>query len=231
MSNDKATLFKKMSNVMAQLDRIEKRGHNTFFNYDFVTSDDVLQAVRKAMAKEGLAFFVNMLCSEIVETGGMDKSGNPKKKHVTDFEFNIADGETGEVLTCIWKGEALDNEDKALSKCATSAEKYFLLKTFLIGTGDEPDPDESDDTGKKSAVKKPESHKPSADITKDLAHLSGIVDSEGKAYLMMTKEELSNRSIGIGKALTKNGLTTEKKAEYETKQAAIKEILEWLANH
>lgn len=230
MPNDKAALFKKMSNVMAHLDRIEKRGHNSFFNYDFVTSDDVLDAVRKAMVKEGLALYVNMTGTSTAETGGVDKAGKPKIKHIAYFEFNFADSETGEVLSCLWQGEALDNEDKALSKCATSAEKYFLLKTFLIGTGDEPDPDESDDTGQKSATKRPGNNKlaqppepPRSEISIETAE--NILNSKGVRYGDLDNETLSNMTIGIDKAMKNPKTPPEHLEELEYKLDGIKMIL------
>lgn len=65
------------------------------------------------------------------------------------------------------------------------------------------------------------------DITVDLAHLAGVCNSDGIAYIMLDREKLAGMSIGIGKALAKNGLTDEQKAEYQRKQSAIGEILEW----
>ena len=42
----------------------------------------------------------------------------------------------------MWTGESLDTQDKGITKAATSAEKYFLMKTFVISTGDaKDDPD------------------------------------------------------------------------------------------
>lgn len=233
-----AKLYSKMSKVMGHLDRIEKRGHNAFFNYDFVTSDDVLDAVRKAMVAENLAFFTNLLNVEMVDM--VDKAGKPKVKYVADFEFTIADCETGETLHCIWKGEAMDTEDKAISKCATSAEKYFLLKTFLIGTGDEPDPDSGDDTGKTANLTRPAKKQPQQKpqpkapdepmIPLELEHLAGIVTKDGTPYPLLSSEDLASHSIGIATALAKNGLTPDKRAEYEAKQAAIGEILAFRNN-
>lgn len=225
--SEKAKLFLKMTRVMGRLDRIEKRGKNQFFNYEFVTSDDVLDAVRKAMSAEGLALYVSMLGTSVVETGGLDKQGKPKVKHVTDFEFTFADSETGETLPCIWRGEALDNEDKALSKCATSAEKYFLLKTFLIGTGDEPDPDEGDENGQRAAVKKPAQKPAPAQEptlpTMSLESAQAVTTSEGVAYGTMDAARLSNMAKAIVKKLA-GDLTQEDRETYEFKLSAIRTI-------
>lgn len=65
------------------------------------------------------------------------------------------------------------------------------------------------------------------DITADLAHLSGVCNSEGVAYILFSEQVLRQLSDDLSKALAKNGLTDEQKAEYQRKQSAIGEILEW----
>jgi len=95
------------------------------------------------MSEVGLAFFVDI--KSVVQEN---------KKTITDFEFTFADGESGATRTCSWRAEAQDTQDKGISKSATSAVKYFLLKTFLISTGDEPDPDGSGDKKEPKKAKK-----------------------------------------------------------------------------
>lgn len=125
-------LARKMVGVMRAMQRIPKSGFNEHFKYAYATSEDVNDAVRSAMAGAGIAFYVDMV--SVVQEG---------KKTVVKFEFTFSDTETGEQKVCLWQGEALDTQDKGISKATTSAVKYFLLKTFLISTGDEPDPDAS----------------------------------------------------------------------------------------
>ena len=133
--NASASLYKKMSGVMGRLDRIPKRGINQHFKYAYVTDADVLEGVRKAMAEEGLAFFVN--------TVDIEQDGN---RTTGTYDVTFADGETGATLTVTWIGEALDAQDKGMSKALTGAIKYGLMKTFLISTGD-ADPDEGEPSG------------------------------------------------------------------------------------
>jgi len=133
--NGNASLYKKMSGVMGRLDRIPKRGINQHFKYAYVTDADVLEGVRKAMAEEGLAFFVN--------TVDIEQDGN---RTTGTYDVTFADGETGAALTVTWIGEALDAQDKGMSKALTGAIKYGLMKTFLISTGD-TDPDEGEPGG------------------------------------------------------------------------------------
>ena len=139
-------LYAKMSKVMGMVNRVPKSGYNDHFKYAYATSEDVADVVREAMAEVGLAFFVDI--KSVIQEN---------KKTITDFEFTFADGESGATRTCSWRAEAQDSQDKGISKSATSAVKYFLLKTFLISTGDEPDPDSGGEPkkAKKEAKKEP----------------------------------------------------------------------------
>jgi hypothetical protein len=53
------------------------------------------------------------------------------------LDVTLVDGESGDMMTTTWIGQGLDNSDKGYYKAYTGAIKYFLLKTFLISTGDE----------------------------------------------------------------------------------------------
>lgn len=128
-----AALFAKLARVMGKLERLQRSGHNDHFNYDFVTDGDVSDPVRAALASEKVAFFASMLRAE---TNG--------KKTVADFLYTFADGETGAIWSCRWTGEAMDSQDKGTAKAATSALKYFLLKNFVLSSGDQADDTDAD---------------------------------------------------------------------------------------
>lgn len=132
-----AALFAKLAKVMARLSRLPKEGRNTHFNYDFVTDGTIADAVRPALADEGVAFFASMV--------GVEKIEKITRAH---FVFTFADGETGATYSCPWIGEAIDTQDKGPAKAATSALKYFFLKTFVLSTGD-PDDDTDGDAASK----------------------------------------------------------------------------------
>ena len=56
------------------------------------------------------------------------------------------DGDTGEVMPiATFVGTGADTGDKGVFKAMTGAEKYLLLKAFLISTGDDPEGDEKVD--------------------------------------------------------------------------------------
>jgi hypothetical protein len=135
------TLAQKLAHVMGVVDRIPKRGRNEFHKYDYAAEADIVDAVRGELATVGVAF-VPQVDSLTREACG------EKGAYLTTIALTIRliDGESGETLTVRWLGCGVDNQDKGLYKALTGAVKYFLLKTFLIPTGD--DPEASDERGK-----------------------------------------------------------------------------------
>jgi len=175
-----ASLFAKLARVMGKLERLPKRGHNDHFGYDFVTIADVADAVRKALAEEGVAFFASM-----------DGLAQENHKTVADFTFTFADGQTGATWTCPWKGEAMDTQDKGIAKAATSAEKYFLLKTLILSTGDEEDAD-----GNAPLVL---SHR--ANLLGRMKALQVEADQLGLAYTELPDDATTDQIVEAGKDL------------------------------
>ena len=148
MSENKGTgLYAKMARVMSAIEPLAKDGVNSFFNYKFATDRAVYEAVREQLGNEGLAILTSMVdVTQMYDENG----GKQKWRTMAKFEFTIADGASGETHTCVWWAEAADQSDKGVNKCATAALKYWLLKTFLIPTGDDPDAD-APEKGAKSA--------------------------------------------------------------------------------
>lgn len=145
MADKKPTgLYAKMAAIMGQIDKVEKdaKMNAGALNYKYVTDVQVYHTVRKLMVEYGIALFASMIEAqqERIITGE-DKYGNPKDKYHTlaKFQFVLVDSETGDTMTCVWHGEADDSGDKGVNKSSTAALKYWLLKTFIIPTGDDPD--------------------------------------------------------------------------------------------
>ena len=127
-------LITKLAAIMAAIERIPKRGHNDFHHYDYATEADIVSAIRHELASRHV-----MLLPAI--TGTSREAVGEKGSVLTTLtmEFTFVDGETGETITRPWVGAGTDKEDKGAYKAMTGGEKYFLLKTFLIPTGDDPE--------------------------------------------------------------------------------------------
>jgi len=57
------------------------------------------------------------------------------------MQVTFVDTESGESFSCIFYGDGSDSNDKAIYKAITGAQKYALMKTFLVATGDDPEQD------------------------------------------------------------------------------------------
>lgn len=139
---NEAKLFGKMARVMGIINRVPKSGNNTFHKYKYATADDVADTIRDAMAEVNLALIVQMgdVRQETIEYESSNKTTKTIRTTI-NFNFIFACGDTGAVVSSPWTSQVDDNSDKAVNKCATAAEKYFLMKTFIVSAGDEPDSD------------------------------------------------------------------------------------------
>jgi len=139
--NNRAVLFAKLARVMGKIETIPTDGHNKFFDFKYATSQAVTSALRKLLAEENIAFFA--------ETVNIEDTGI---KYLVEYRYTFACGESGATYSCQWFGEAGNInskgnvDDKALAKAGTIALKYFLLKTFIASTGDDPDSEGEENT-------------------------------------------------------------------------------------
>lgn len=151
-------LAEKMARVMGQINRVPKNGFNKFFGYAYASESDITDAVRGLLAEQGVFIFSSV--RNVTQTSETDAKGKPYTKTVVWIDFTFADGESGETRTVSWPGEGEDSGDKGIPKALTNATKYFLLKTFLIATGDDPEGDTKTDERPKGA--KPPSAPPAS---------------------------------------------------------------------
>lgn len=132
------SLVTKLAEVMAEVERVAKRGRNDFHKYDYVTEADIAAAVREHMAKRHLMMVPNV--ESMTWRDGKNREGSPIA--TLGVKFTVYDGDTGETLSFNIFGEGQDSGDKATYKAMTGANKYALLKLFQIPTGDDPEREE-----------------------------------------------------------------------------------------
>lgn len=129
---DLAQLYAKIARITSAMKRVPKTGRNTFHKYDYATESDIVDAIRTAMGEEKLAIIPSVDRTERVEP-------DITRLFMT---FTVACGDTGSSIALQWIGDGQDKADKGVYKAYTGAEKYFLMKLFLVATGDDPENDE-----------------------------------------------------------------------------------------
>jgi len=183
-----ANIWKKVALVQAQVERIPKNGYNGHHGYHYATESDVIEGIRKMINDAGLAFFSNI--TEFRQEG---------KIAWVLVEFYLVDTETGEqVKSCYW-GSGQDPGDKGIYKAYSGAMKYFLMKNFMIPTGDDPENDirtDKDSEKKGQLNSKPGNNgrknrnKPNSEQLNRIKELS--------AELGYSSEELQNIAVSLG---------------------------------
>jgi hypothetical protein len=137
MADAPRNLAKKLVEIMAAVKRIPKNGWNEFHKYHYAMEADIVEALRDELAQR------NVLLLPAI-TGRSREAVGEKGQVVThiEMEFTFIDADTGEAITRPWLGAGADKEDKGAYKAMTGGEKTFLLKTFMIPTGDDPEAEE-----------------------------------------------------------------------------------------
>lgn len=137
---------------MKEVKYIQKRGKNAFHNYNYATEADVAEKVREILAEQNVMLFPSLVGQSIREV--TTRKGHIEYIANVEMEFTFVDGDTGETFTIKMAGEGQDAGDKGIYKAITGAQKYALMKTFMIPTGDDPENEEGErDTSKPEPVK------------------------------------------------------------------------------
>lgn len=130
------SLVTKLAEIMGLIDRIAKNGRNDHHNYDYATEADIAEAVRGHMAERHI-----IMTPDVVDMQWAEKPGSKMRIATLKVLFTVRDGDTREEMKFHIYGQGEDAGDKATYKAMTGAEKYALLKLFLIPTGHDPEKD------------------------------------------------------------------------------------------
>lgn len=147
----KASLFNKISKIVSEVEKVEKTGYNSFQKYKYIMEKDLLDVVRKSIVKHGVVIFSSIDECTVSEF-------NDQLITTVRMKHTFADTETGETHDTFTYGQGADKLDKGVYKAITGANKYFLLKNFLLSGEDDPENDKRQPVSVKPNNKKPTIH-------------------------------------------------------------------------
>jgi len=139
---DPTTMGWKLAKVLGEIHTIPKEGYNPHFDYKYVREDTLTEQIRPLLAKWGISLVFGAEKVEDLATG--DDRGTWTRVWCR-FTLFDSDGHEFSVL-CPGEGTDARHPDKALYKAMTGSTKYFLYKTFLVSTGDDPERDDDPDS-------------------------------------------------------------------------------------
>lgn len=159
------SLVRKLAEVMAVVHRVPKNGYNSFQNYKYVMEADLSDAVRKELADRGVMVIPELVSHTRNEETFVD---------TVVMKFTFHDANTDETLSVTMPGTGHDKMDKACFKAITGATKYFLMKTFLIPTGDDPEADTRTDKEADTKAAKEVKQRKLREQSKEVARDEGV---------------------------------------------------------
>lgn len=138
MENATPLIYKKIIEVMADINAIGKDRRNQQQGFQFRGIDDVMNELHSSLAKCGV-FVLPKVLEETRTTGKTARGGDMFYTRLKiNFGFYAEDGSHVDAVVI---GEAMDTGDKASNKALSIGLKYAMLQVFCIPTEDEKDPD------------------------------------------------------------------------------------------
>lgn len=194
MSDTTGGLYKKLAEVMAEIGMVHKKGWNDFHSYHYVTEADLVDAVREKLAERHVVLIPSV--SALDERGVTSDKGKQSTITTVHVDFTFCDGDTGETHTASWAGSGDDPADKGLYKAYTGAVKYFLMKSFLIPTGDDPEGDHKTDERSQNGQQRQPNGTPT---DKQLALLKSLItkNKPGQPILRAMLDGIGRGDIAI----------------------------------
>ena len=196
MEINEMNIFEKLSNITNEISKVNKNltvgeGKSA---YKAVGEADILKAVKELEFKYRVySYPVNREVLEstmFTTTNNYGEKNNIFSRIKTTYRFVNID-KPDEYIETITFAEGIDTQDKGSGKAMTYSDKYALMKSYKIITGEDPDQNPSEDGDKKKNSK--------AGTTNNK-----ITEVEAKSiYALMLR-----KGFDVGPALEKNyGIT------------------------
>ena len=135
------SLIGRMAAIMGEMKQLEKSGLNKFYGYKYVQDSDLLEPLRKIMAKYGVVCF-----SEVVAETRTEHSTKQGASTMTKLDMKMTLAcEEGE-REFAWIGYGDDAGEKGAYKAMTGGLKTFLMKQFGLSGDEDPERDDEDKT-------------------------------------------------------------------------------------
>lgn len=125
-------VYKKMLDVMCELESIGKNQTNGFSGYKFRGIDDTMNALNPLLKKHRLMIIPQVTNRTVDYTTTKNGQTQIHAVMTVQYQFVAEDGSVS--IPCIMTGEACDTSDKACNKAMAVSMKYFLFQTFCIPT-------------------------------------------------------------------------------------------------
>lgn len=139
----------KIETLAQKIGSIPKDGHNDFQNFDFISSEAMVSALRKELLPHNLSIVSSV--SQYEERESINDKGKQVIRSIVMMDFKIIDLETGFQMIEQFVGSEQDTGGKSMQQAITQCTKYFYFKLFKVSSKDEVDGDGKLVTASKSS--------------------------------------------------------------------------------
>ena len=144
------TVYEKILAVMSAVNYLNKDGFvetGKGKGYKALTDEKVLAAVRPALVAAGLVILPVKMEQQRTDEQVKAYDGSTKTNRITDVSvtyriINVSNPD--DFVEVVSSGTGVDTQDKGIGKAMTYAEKYAILNSFLIPSGEDTDQISSD---------------------------------------------------------------------------------------
>lgn len=113
--------------------------------FEYASAEGVIDHLRGQIAIAELAIVPSVVSVESVETGSVSKSGAKANRVRVTMEFVLLHS-SGESCKSTWIGDAESYDCTSVYAACTGCHREFLIKTFLVPRGDDPEEDDGQKT-------------------------------------------------------------------------------------
>lgn len=138
-------VMEKIHTIMKEMGWIEKDGWNAFNKYKYVTEANLVAQFREKLIEHRLMLTLSVESHEVIPF----KNANGAAKFMTTLkgQAQFYDLDSGEIFERGFVGQGEDSGDKGAYKAYTGANKYVIMKTLQLPTGDDPEADQNSSGG------------------------------------------------------------------------------------
>lgn len=125
-------LATKLCEIMRLAGKVEKTGHNSFSNYDYIEESFLASKMQKLFCRYKVFVLSSVLSYE--EQQVTNSKGKVQMHSTCMMEYTLINGDKPEEQYKVQAaGAGMDVGDKGLYKALTGAHKYFLIRNFNLG--------------------------------------------------------------------------------------------------
>jgi len=130
------SIYKKLLEIKKKVPYLKKNKKG--YQYNYADPETVLGTINPLLNEAGIFLKTEVLSQEVKPVEVNDRNGKHLENlYLLKLKYTWIDAESGEKEEVLWESSGCNGEEKGLGSALTYSERYFMLKTFNIPTGED----------------------------------------------------------------------------------------------